>query len=494
MWIAKPLAAGVLVCLVACGGGDGSSAPSSPQPTVTLSSTDLTQQVLYVENQPLTVTPAPTAFTFTNFVNPPNVKLSAGTPGGINSLSFTMADASHGGITLTLRAPSSLAQATYDTPITVKVYADSTGDILVDTFTVTLHYTVTNSYTVSGANGYTITALPVTAAGLAGNSKQNVIYAAVLADPATNAYSVEALDPSTGASLYAPVPGVTPGVLALSDDGQFLYANVKGVVERLQASSLALNLTLPTDGADGLAVVPGLPHTVAVASSTALKIFDDAVARANSVPVPSNCGPSAGLNGSYSYIQWGSQSALYATVSPGNCLLGPAELCPFAVDGSGVTANGSCAGAEPSAMTFADGLGYAPGGQIFNPAGWTVVRTLSVPQSPSPLGVVAPDTTLGVAFAFASSNLFINSSASCSIQSFNLGTGTPIASVRLPNISDPYNGDCLYYGVQFYNNNGAPNSVNSLVRFGTNGIALSTDPNHVMPGYIIVITGAFVAP
>ena len=481
----------ILISACGCSGGGSSGPPPPPsQPTVTLASTDLTQQSLYVENQQFTVTPAPTAFTFANFVNPPNVKLSAGTTGGINSLSFTMADTSHGGITLTLRAPSSLAQATYDTPITAKVYADSTGDILVDTFTVTLHYTVTNSYTVSGANGYTITALPVTAAGLAGNAKQNVIYADVLTDPATNTYSVEALDPSTGASLYAPVPGATPGVLALSDDGQFLYANVKGAVERLQASSLAVNLTLPIDAGSSprgstVAVAPGLPHTVAVASSTALTIFDDAVARANSVPVPSNCGPDPGLNGSYSYIQWESPSAVYATVWPGNCLLGPATLCPFAVDGSGVTnKGGSCAVSEPSAMTFADGLGYAPGGQIFNPAGWTVVRTLSAPQIA--LSVVAPDTTLGVAFALAGSPASITSSGVSSIQSFNLATGAPIANVRLPNMA--------YYGVAFDSDNGAPNSVNSLVRFGTNGIAISTDPAYLVPGYIIVITGAFVAP
>jgi hypothetical protein len=315
-----------------------------------------------VENQQLTVTPDPTAFTFANFVNPPNVKLSAGTTGGINSLSFTMADASHGGITLTLREPSLLAQGTHDTPITVKVYADSTGNIQVNTFTVTLHYTVTNSYTVSGANGYTITALPVTAAGLAGNAKQNVIYADVLTDVATNAYSVEALDPSTGASLYAPVPGATPGVLALSDDGQFLYAIVGGVVERLQAPSLALNLTIPLD-AYSVAVAPGMPHTVAVAGYKALIIFDDAAARANSVPVPSFGVPP----GAYAYPQWGSPSVVYAVVFPGCCEQGPAQLCPFAVDGSGVTNKGGAC-TEPNAFTFADGLAYAPGGQILNPA------------------------------------------------------------------------------------------------------------------------------
>ena len=202
----------------------------TPQPTVTLDSTSITYQALYVGPSTITVTPAPTAFTFTDFPAAPNVKLSAPTTGGINSLSFTMTDASHGGITLTLRAPSMMSQSTYSTPITVKVYADSTGNILVDTFTVTLQYTITNSYTVSGANGYTITALPVSTNGLAGNAKQNVIYANVLTDPATMAYSVEALDPTTGASLYAPVAGANLGVLALSDDGQFLYAAVGGLV------------------------------------------------------------------------------------------------------------------------------------------------------------------------------------------------------------------------------------------------------------------------
>jgi hypothetical protein len=430
---------------------------------VTLASTDLTQQSLYVENQQFTVTPAPTAFTFANFVNPPNVKLSAGTTGGINSLSFTMADASHGGITLTLRAPSSLAQATYDTPITVKVYADSTGNILVDTFTVTLHYTVTNSYTVSGANGYTITALTVATNGLAGNAKQNVIYADVQTDSATQAYSVEALDPTTGAPVYPPVPNANSnaGTLALSDDGQYLYAGVGGNVERLKASGLTLDLTLPSGFADGVAVLPGSPHTVAV-SSAAMQIFDDAVARPNSVPVLMQ----TGLYGSYQNPQWESQSAVYATVvfPP----IGPPDyLCAFAVDSAGVTAPNyfqSCpspnqVGAD--GVTFANGVAYSVG-KIFDPTTWAVVGTY-------PGGFVTPDTTLGTGFAVVSAAV---GGASCSIQSFKLSTGTAIASVRLPNVNG-----CDYVDTP----------PNGLVRFGANGIAIGTNLRSG-PGSLIVIT------
>jgi hypothetical protein len=86
-----------LVTLSSCAGGGGSSGPPPPpQPTVTLDSSSIDYPALYVENYPITVTPHPTAFTFANFVSSPNVRLSAPTTGGVNSLSFTMADASHG--------------------------------------------------------------------------------------------------------------------------------------------------------------------------------------------------------------------------------------------------------------------------------------------------------------------------------------------------------------------------------------------------------------
>jgi hypothetical protein len=464
----------VAIFLSACGGGGSSGPPPPPQPTVTLdsASASLAYQSLYVENSAITVTPAPTAFTFANFPATPNVKLSAPTTGGINSLSFTMADASHGGITFTLRPPNMLSQATYDTPITVNVYADSTGDILVDTFNVTLHYTITNSYTVSGPNGYTIRALPMTTNGLAGNAKQNVIYANVLTDPATQAYSVEALDPTTGAVLYPPISVVPINAqsdrvasLALSDDSQYLYVGAAGNVERFKASGMTLDLTLPTTGSLGMAVAPGLPQTVAVAGDNGFQIVDNAVARPNSVPVPMQ---PLGY-GSFGYLQWGSQSTVYASVNFGGGIGQLVATCAFAVDSAGVTANfaapSTCAPSETSAsfqpMAFADGLGYS-GGQIVDPTTWTVVGTY-------PGGLVTPDATLGTGFAFGG----------CSIQSFNLKTGAAIASVQLPNVNG-----CGY---------GRTILQNALIRFGANGIAIGTGVNFT-PGYIIVITGAFVAP
>jgi hypothetical protein len=477
MKMRRILAPIALITLGSCGGGGGGSS-GMPGPMAKLDSTSLNYQVLYVEQYPVTVTPDPTAFTFANFIAAPNVKLSAPTTGGINSLSFTMADATHGGITFTLKTPSTLSQNAYDTPITVNVYADSTGNILVSTFTVTLHYVVTNSFTVTGPNGYTITALPVATDGLAGNATQNAIYADVLTDPSSGAYSVEALDPTNGGSIHTPVPGATPGILALSDDGQFLYAEVGGHIERLQASSLAANLTLPTS-ARSVAVAPGLPQTVAVATDTALQIFDNAMARPNSVPVPP---PNSGLPSSYGSLQWGSQSAVYAEVNIGG-IGPPPSICAFAVNSMGVTATGSCGASNVvgSYMTFANGRGYPPGGNIVDPTTWTVVGTLS--GAPG-LGTVTPDTTLNKAFAYVQGG-----SGGCWIQSFNLSTGAAIASVRLPTINGGNGNGCSYSDTVFF----AGTGINSLVRFGANGIAIGTDVRFA-PGYVVVISGAFVAP
>jgi hypothetical protein len=70
----------------------------------------------------------------------------------------------------------------------------------------------------------------------------------------------------------------------------------------------------------------------------------------------------------------------------------------------------------------------------------------------------------------------------CSIQSFNLSTGAAIASVRLPTVSE--SGDYCRY---------VDSPPMGLARFGANGIAIGTNVFFV-PGYVIVITGAFVAP
>jgi hypothetical protein len=125
-------------------------------------------------------------------------------------------------------------------------------------------------------------------------------------------------------------------------------------------------------------------------------------------------------------------------------------------------------------FNFANGLGYVSGGTVVDAVTWATVATLSVPNEA--ITTPLPDATLGKAFAFVSPPL----PAGCTLQSFDLISHAPIASVRLPTVVTGSGvTNCGYAG--------------TLVRWGSNGIALNAF-NPGSPSYIIVISGAFVGP
>jgi DNA-binding beta-propeller fold protein YncE len=141
--------------------------------------------------------------------------------------------------------------------------------------------TVTNPPPSGGTSVLTFTVyVPVelTAADLAYDAGSERIYAALPANAPSLANSVAALDPTTGDVLFTVPVGDDPGFVTVSDDGRFIYVALRGLpaVRRIDIAARAMDLEIALGtGAGGeslyagdLAVVPGVPRSIAVARST----------------------------------------------------------------------------------------------------------------------------------------------------------------------------------------------------------------------------------
>ncbi len=431
-------------------------------PQVTLDSTSLNIQALSIDAGDVSATPDPSQFTFTNFTAPPYVQLSAPTTGGISNLNFVMSDPTHGGIALVMQSPSNLAPGTYNTTIQATVCLDSScvNQVGSGNLAIALTYVIGNSVTMAGTSGYTLTFFPAAAQAITGNAAQSTVYASISSTATSHASTIVALNPMNGTAIYsAPLYG---GSVALSDDGQYLYAANATGVERLLASDLSANLTIPGAGGVSIAVAPGQPQTIAAAGrlGSSLQIFDGAVARPNAFAI---CGFACFIDG----LQWGTTaSVVYAQNGLGAGA--PEPECAFGIDANGYTGAVSCSSTNTAPFSFANGLGYEPGGAIVNATSWATVANLSVPNGT--LATPLPDTALGKVFAFVS-----GASSGCTIQSFDLTSRAAIANMRLPTLDNTVQ-TCGY-----------PDDP-IPVRWGANGIALSTS------SYIIAISGKFVGP
>jgi hypothetical protein len=162
------------------------------------------------------------------------------------------------------------------------------------------------------------------ASDLVWDSKHGVIYASIstLAGGDTNGILV--IDPGTATVVKTVSTGVDPHRLAISDDGQYLYAGIDQNYEirRFLLPDMTPDITIPlgTDpissrnySAHDIQVKPGSPTTIAVslgipslnaAADGGVVIFDNAVPRATKAP---------GAPHFFCSLQWDSTgSALYA--------------------------------------------------------------------------------------------------------------------------------------------------------------------------------------
>jgi len=278
--------------------------------------------------------------------------------------------------------------------------------------------------------------------------------------------TVTALDLS-GNAISSQFAGSDPNVLALSNDGQFLYAGINGAGRAQRYSLPSFNPDLdyslgnpnrfgPATAID-LQVAPNSSHTVAYATGAltpffftdGVVVFDDATPRTNrAFTQPSS-------------LQWQDASTLLGSdgFSSGLLVMG--------VDINGVTALhdffSSFAFSTRIRFSPATGFVYGNDGRVVDPATGIVLGSYAV-GTPSTTNLMIPDSGLGKAFFLTQTQNAGNTTVT--LQSFDLVNFTLLNSMTIPNLTG---------------------TVQGLVRWGQNGLAFNTNQ-----GQIVLLGGSFV--
>jgi sugar lactone lactonase YvrE len=266
------------------------------------------------------------------------------------------------------------------------------------------------------------------------------IYASVPSTAGAIGNSITKITPETGVIGSSVFIGSEPNKLALSDDGQTLYANLDGAnsIRRFDVPTQTAGLQFPgfSQPPVDMDVMPGAPNTVAVSTGTnAIFIYDNGVKR-----------PNIGNGGFYAVgpIEFGSTAATiygYDSFSSGF------ELVNFSIDASGVTAvqvtNNLLTGFT-NGLKFSNGLIYSGSGRIADPEARKLVGTL---QNVGGASAIVVDAANARVFYLSGSG------GGVVLTGFDINTFLPLGTVALPNVS------------------GVPGN---LVRWGTNGLAFNT--------------------
>ncbi|HET7216142.1 MAG TPA: IPT/TIG domain-containing protein [Terriglobia bacterium] len=261
------------------------------------------------------------------------------------------------------------------------------------------------------------TYLGIPANDLVYSPSTQLLYASVASTAGpTLGNSIVPIDPNTGV-LGAPIfVGSEPAKMALSSDGNTIWVSLEGAGAvrevNLTTHTAGMQFTLgggtgiynPPVKASALAVLPGLPNTLAVAVptpftySSVVTVYDSGVARTNAqngnLPC---CSGIAGL----SFDSTGTK--LYEAGSG-------YELAT--VDNTGITAvNQLNTGVSSTDLRVDNGRAYLTSGDILDANLGTQLGVFSCAPSQNATGVVAPDSTLGEAFVLLNG---------CSIQAYQI--------------------------------------------------------------------------
>jgi hypothetical protein len=169
------------------------------------------------------------------------------------------------------------------------------------------NFTIT-APSLSGNNTFSVSKVPVEANDIAWDQVHQQFYLSVASRNGSNANTITALNPQTGALGSSISTGSEPDVLAVSSDAAYIYAGLNGAgsVRRytLPALQSDINIQLGTNTSGPYYAVdiqpePGSSHSVAISRGVAaisphevggILIYDDAVSRPQSVPA-FNAGP-----------------------------------------------------------------------------------------------------------------------------------------------------------------------------------------------------------
>jgi uncharacterized repeat protein (TIGR01451 family) len=313
--------------------------------------------------------------------------------------------------------------------------------------------------------------LPV--ADLAYDPAARRIYASVVdaGGPLSNRLvGIDAATGELGLSISLPV---TPGIVALSDDGAFIYVGQDGsnAIARVNVAAAAVDLqfligtpeSAPADGwtLEGMSVMPGHPHTLAVARGgnyadygSGVAIFDDGMMR------PSTVSPYVGT--SFYRVNFASPTSLYAT--------SPMGLQILAVTPAGVSNTPPITNAYAGDFAVESGLVFAASGAVFNPA--TATQIGVQPAS----GLPVPDLTNGRVY-YLTTYSYDNAGYAgwwLGLHADDAAAYRELFAVYIPPVT----------GV-----------ATRLVNLGTNGLACATDENRMFlfPGTLVTSPSADVS-
>jgi len=292
--------------------------------------------------------------------------------------------------------------------------------------------------------------MTLTANDLVYNQSTQRLYASVPSSEGSTGNSVAEIDPVMASITNQVFVGSEPTQLALADDNQTLYVGLDGAASirsyNILSHTAGAQFPLGRDNFNGpysfsdIAVQPTNPLVVAVArqlrgfpSQAGVAIFDNGVQRTNTGP--------NNVTGSEA-IAFGSPTTLYGTVFD--------TLTTMTVDSNGVSLAGTSRFSGSSGIVFDNGRLYGASGQVINPATGEIAGTFTNTGSS-----IAPviDAANGRAFFIS------NPGSNIQIRAYDLNTFLPVG---------------------FANVLGNLGFASSMVRWGTNGLAIRTTNRQIV--------------
>ena len=170
----------------------------------------------------------------------------------------------------------------------------------------------------TGGTGFAQAIISQSSQDLVYDASQQLIYVSVPGTATTNPNTISVLSLASAAITSSQPTGANPNILAISDDGHFLYAGIDGAasVQRFILPGPTTDISIPLGAdpffgafhAEDLQVAPGAPHTLAVTLANAgvspaeqggVAVFDDATQRPTKFPGGANLVNS---------LQWGADA------------------------------------------------------------------------------------------------------------------------------------------------------------------------------------------
>jgi hypothetical protein len=315
-----------------------------------------------------------------------------------------------------------------------------------------------NSTNPNSTSTSPLTVVAQPANDLVWDSLRQVIYLSIPSSAPSHANTISVLDPFSGRITASQAAGPDPSVLAISDDGQFLYAGIDGasIVQRFILPSLTPDIQIPlgSDPFNGpyfaldVQVAPGTPHTIAITLGAfnhspealgGLVVFDDATSRSTELSgFPPNI---------FDSLQWGADAT---QLFGANNEVTSFDIYTMTVNSSGLVLDHDF----PNLFnTFFARIHYEPGAKLLYTDSGPVIDPSTGTQAGkfNSIGPMVPDAVLHRAFFVDPPN----------IQSFDLTSFTLLNSFT---VSDPT----------------VSGGVGRLIRWGSNGLAFNTSGGQVV--------------